>query len=129
MNNSDTPLTHDEHRELAEEMLDGTKDLNTYTVKVIGEGIENQTTHLETILLTLFWLSTLGESYFKGHFADRGRYESLVCPFWIFTQMIVKKLKELDLTLVADLLYENKEKVIQFLKDSNWTTADMTSQW
>jgi hypothetical protein len=55
-------------------MLIGTKDLSIYTVKDIGECIENKTTNLETILLTLFWLSTFGESFFKGNFAHRGRY-------------------------------------------------------
>ena len=43
--------------------------------------------------------------------------------------MIYNKLKELDFTQIADMLYENKDKVIQFLKDNNWTTADMISQW
>ena len=78
-------------------MLNNTKDLTQNTVKIIGEGIENENQNLQTILFTLVWLSTFGFSYFKGHFADRGRYESLVmCPFSDFLKMIVSKLKEVD---------------------------------
>ena len=125
-----TPLTHDEHREASQDMLIETKDLTQNTVKIIGEGIHNEDKNLETILFTLVWLSTFGYSYFKGNFADRGRYQSLVmCPFLVFFQMIVSKLKELDLPLIAANLLENKQKFIQFLKDNNWTLAEMASQW
>ena len=111
-------------------MLDETKNLTQNTVKMIGEGIQNENNNLETILFTLVWLSTFGFSYFKGHFADRGRYESLICPFSIFRfEMIVSKLKELDLSEVSDLFLENKHKFIQFLQDNNWTATDITSQW
>ena len=84
MNNNDNPiapLTHEEHRIMANDILLETKNLSTNTFKIIGEGIENKNYNLETILLTLVWFDILGESYFKGNFADRGRFESLVCPF------------------------------------------------
>ena len=107
-------------------MLNDTKDLTQNTVKIIGEGIQNENKNLETILFTLVWLSTFGFSYFKGNFADRVRYESLVlCPFF---QMIVTKLEELNLTQFAEKMLENRDKVIQFLK-KNWTAADRISQW
>jgi hypothetical protein len=81
MENLDTLLTHDEHREISSDMLNETKDLTTNTVKMIVEGIQNENKNLETILYTLACLSTFGYSYFKGNFADRGRYENLICPF------------------------------------------------
>ena len=89
-------------------MLNETKDLTQNTVKIIGEGIQNENKHLETILFTLVWLSTFGYSYFKGNFADRGRYESLICPFWIFFDMLISKLKELNLPMIAEKLLKNK---------------------
>ena len=130
MDNSDTPLTHDEHREASSEMLDGTKDLTQNTVKMIGEGIQNDNKNLQTILFTLVWLSTFGFSYFKGHFADRGRYENLVCPFTGFFQMILNKLVELNLPQIANRLLINKDKVIQYLKQNRWTRADISGhEW
>ena len=109
-------------------MLDGTKDLSTVTVKDIGEGIQNVNINLENILYTLIWLSTLGESYFKGNFADRGRFESLVLPDYMgFLNLILNKLGELGLTLNADRLLENKNRVILYLKQNKWTSAEMTS--
>jgi hypothetical protein len=111
-------------------MLNDTKDLTQNTVKIIGEGFHNENKNLDTILFTLALLSTLGLSYFKGHFADRGRYESLVCPFTVFFEMIIAKLGELNLPECIDLLIPNKDRVIQFLKHNNWTIADMSShQW
>ena len=129
MDNYDTPLTHDEHKEVSADMLVETKDLTTNTIKIIGEGFQNENKNLDTILFTLVSLSTFGLSYFKGNFADRGRYESLICPFWIFFDMIIGKLKELNYILHADNLLENKEEFIEFLKDTNWLLSDMTNQW
>ena len=43
--------------------------------------------------------------------------------------MIVSKLREFDFPQTADKLIENKDKVIQYLKNNNWTVTDMTSQW
>ena len=85
MSNTDNPdLTHDEHKEMASDMLKETKDLTPFTFGFVGEYIQNEDKNLQTILFTLVWLSTFGYSYFKGGFADRGRYESLVCPFTVF---------------------------------------------
>ena len=54
MENSDnSDLTHDEHKEIAADMLDGTKDLVPFTFKIIGEGIQNKTMSLENIRCTL----------------------------------------------------------------------------
>ena len=78
-------------------------------------------------MFTLIWLSTFGYSYFKGHFADRGRYKSLVCPFLAFFQMIVLKVKDLDLSQVVDKLLENKEQLIEYLREANWSADGMTT--
>ena len=43
--------------------------------------------------------------------------------------MIASKLRELDCPLIAANLLENRDKVIQYLRDNNWTVTDMTSQW
>ena len=43
--------------------------------------------------------------------------------------MIASKLRELELPLIAANLLENRDKVIQYLRDNNWTVNDMTSQW
>jgi hypothetical protein len=107
MNNADTPLTHDEHRELADEMLDGTKSLTTVIFKTIGEGIQNDNKSLNNIKSTLDLLHILGFSYFIGNFADRDRYEGLVCPFRIFVDKVVTHLRSLDLDKTADILFEN----------------------
>jgi hypothetical protein len=121
-------LTHDDHKEIAADMLKETKDLTPFTFGFVGEYIQTENKDLETILFTLVWLSTFGYSYFKGGFADRGRYESLVCPFTVFLQLIATKLGELDFPLIAAKLLENRDKVIQFLKDHKWTESDMTFQ-
>ena len=110
-------------------MLVGTKDLKRFTVKVIGEGIQNKTKALENTRSTFFWLHFLGLSFHLGNFADRGRYESLVCPFSIFFDLITTKLSELDFTEIIDTLIANKDKVIQYLKQNSWTEADLTSHW
>ena len=129
-NNSDMPLTHDEHKEASSDMLNDTKDLTQNTVKIIGEGIQNENKNLETILFTLVWLSTFGYSYFKGNFADRGRYESLICPFTVFFDMIFCKVKELDFPKVTDRLLISKDKIIEYLREDNWTIKHMTGhQW
>ena len=61
MNNTDGPdLTHDEHKEIAEDMLKETKDLTPFTFGFIGEAIQTPDKNLETILFTLVWLSTFG---------------------------------------------------------------------
>ena len=46
-----------------------------------------------------------------------------------FIQMIASKLRELELPLIAANLLENRDKVIQCLRNNNWTVTDMTSQW
>ena len=128
MSNTDNPdLTHDEHKEIASDMLKETKDLTPFTFGFVGEYIQTEDKNLETILFTLIWLSTFGYSYFRGGFADRGRYESLVCPFSVFFQMMVTKLGELDLPLVAVKLSENRDRVIQYLREHNWIIDDMTN--
>jgi hypothetical protein len=109
-------------------MLVETKDLTPFTFGFIGEGFQNENKNLETILFTLVQLSTFGYSYFKGNFADRGRYESLVCPFFIFLQMIATKLREFFYPQSADRLLENKKESIQFLKQNKWTRNDMAGQ-
>ena len=113
MNNSNNlDLTHDEHKEIAEDMLNETKDLTPFTLKIVGEYFANDNKNLETILFTLVWLSTLGFSYFKGDFVDRGRYETLVCPFLVFLEKIVNKLRELKFLWAVDKLLENQDIVV-----------------
>ena len=132
MDKTFSPSTHAEHKEVSADMLDGTKDLDKFTVKIIGEGISNKTKDLENIRCTLVWLHFLGLSFHLGNFADRGRYESLVpCPFSVFFEMIVTKLGEFpNFAECIGNLIPNKNKVIQFLRERNWTTVDMEShQW
>jgi hypothetical protein len=74
-------------------------------------------------------LSTFGYSYFKGNFADRGRYESLVCPFSVFFQMIISKLEKLNFTETMENLKANKDKCIEYLIKNSWTQADKTHKW
>ena len=124
-----SPSTHAEHQEVASDMLVATKNLEPFTFKIIGEGIYNKTKDLENIKCTLGWLHFLGLSFHLGNFADRGRYESLVCPFSIFFDLITTKLSELDFTEIIDTLVANKDKVIQYLKQNSWTEADLTSHW
>ena len=58
---------------------------------------------------------------------ERGRYQSLTIEFEIkkFIQKIDTKLRELDLTQVADKMLENKDRVIEYFIKNNWTKADM----
>jgi polyferredoxin len=100
-------------------MLIKTKDLTPITFGLIGEAIQTENKNLETILFTLAWLSTFGYSYFKGSFADRRRYENLICPFSVYFEMIVTKLGELDLPLITANLVKNRERVIEFLIKHN----------
>ena len=126
MEQADCPSTHDEHKIISEDMLNDAKDLSMNTVKIIGEGIQNESKALENILRTLVWLHTFGESFYKGNFLDRGRFEILVfCPFTVFIQMIATFLISKDFEDIAKVLLANIDKAIQFLKDNNWTTADM----
>ena len=84
---------------------------------------------LENIRCTLVWLHFLGLSFHFGNFADRGRYECLVCPFSIFFDSIITKLVELNFTKCVDKMNLNKDKVIHFLKKNNWTKLDMGHGW
>ena len=127
MNNSDNPdLTHDDHKEIATDMLKGTKDLVPFTFKILGEGIQNKTKSLDNIRCTLVWLHFLGLSYYYGNFADRGRYESLISPFSIYFEMILTKIRELDLHQVAEMMLKNRDKVVKYLEQNNWSKSEMT---
>ena len=107
MNNADKPFTHNNHRELAEKMLIGTKDLSPITVKIIGETIQNVDTNLSNIKFTLALFNILGFSYFTGNFANRSRFVSLVCQFEAFIHIIITKLRELGHNLTANTLLIN----------------------
>ena len=105
---SDMPLSHDEHKIISANMLDETKNLTSVAIKIIGEGISNNNRNLENIRLTLIWFHILGDSYFKGNFADRGRYEILVLPDFVgFFNMIITYLRELKFMCTADTLLSN----------------------
>ena len=41
--------------------------------------------------------------------------------------MIVLKVKDLDLTQVVDRLLENKEQLIEYLREANWSADGMTT--
>ena len=51
------------------------------------------------------------------------------CPYSVFIDKIINKLREQNLHQVAAKLLKNRREVIQYLKQNNWNTSDMTGQW
>ena len=97
----------EEYREESLDMFDHSKDLSIYTVKIIGEYVENYNLELTITINTFTHLEILGESYAIGNFMDRMRYQTLIVDFSYiqFVQMVASKLMDLS----YDHIEGNKE--------------------
>ena len=93
-------LTNEGHRVYAFSIFDETK-LDQFSVKILGEYIENEDNELTNTHSTINHLDELGTNYFIGNFKDRGRYQSLVDKFSLIVSTLISKLISFEMILVA----------------------------
>jgi hypothetical protein len=88
-------------------MLDTTKVQATDSFKCIAECISNLNTDLAATRDTFTALNASGYDYFMGNISNRGRYETLVCPYLAFLMMIITYLRSKNLESIAENLLKN----------------------
>jgi hypothetical protein len=105
-------------------MLDDTKVQETDSFKCIAECLVNLESELVSTRDTFTALDARGYGYFMGNIIHRGRYENLADPFMIFVKMVITYTRQ-NFPSFTNKLEQNKDRFKQYLKQNNWTTADM----
>merc|ERR1711957_1119717 len=108
-------LTWEDHKIIAEKVLEGAKIGKIGTEKVL-EYMENNTDQLEKIEASCRGMhEVMGDHYFIGNVQFRNRWVTLVDIYMPFIIMLEAKLREFS-EGDADRLMQNKDAVIDFLK-------------